>query len=186
MSIIKAGADLIYTFRFLKLLTTKWKNTDAFKRNIIDSKGVRIKKNLDSDDRKVYNKFHRLVFAIKRIVEKVPGVRGLGSYAAALYLVKEELGVDPNKIIEQYYAVPLSEQHVWYLLEDNQLAPGVYHVEEHKLINDTCEELVRPMDKIRIEDDCFPVGDLNGIQIYEAIHIKTQKTVYVTAGELRK
>jgi hypothetical protein len=36
--------DLFVTYRFLKLLTTPFEKTDAFKNGIIDEKGNRIKK----------------------------------------------------------------------------------------------------------------------------------------------
>ena len=44
MGIIKRAADLVYTFRFLKLLVTSFDKTAAFKLGIIDEKGKRLKK----------------------------------------------------------------------------------------------------------------------------------------------
>ena len=44
MSIITRTADLFYTFRFLKILTTPFEKTDAYKLGIIDDKGKRDKK----------------------------------------------------------------------------------------------------------------------------------------------
>ena len=31
MSILKRGADLVYTFRFIRMLVMKWENWDAYK-----------------------------------------------------------------------------------------------------------------------------------------------------------
>ena len=50
--------------------------------------------------------------------------------------------------------------------------------------NKTCDELVLPKDQVRIQDECFPVGDVFGVDVYEATHIKTNQQVYVTASEL--
>ena len=39
MGIVKSAADLLYTFRFLKLLVTPFEETDAYKAGIIDENG---------------------------------------------------------------------------------------------------------------------------------------------------
>ena len=45
-------------------------------------------------------------------------------------------------------------------------------------------EMVWPKDQIRIKDDCYPVGDVFGVDIYEATHVNTEKKIFVTASEL--
>jgi hypothetical protein len=87
--------DLFVTYRFLKLLTTPFEKTDAFKFGIIDDKGNRIKKpksslpavDLNTTEMKnSYTILHKLVFNIKKLFEKVPGLRTkVGTYAAALF-----------------------------------------------------------------------------------------------------
>ena len=39
-------------------------------------------------------------------------------------------------------------------------------------------------DEIKINEDSYPVGDVFGIDIYEAIHIRTNQPVYIAAGEI--
>ena len=70
------------------------------------------------------------------------------------------------------------------MLDNKQLTPGVYKVANAKLLNKSCDELVWPKDQIRIQDDCYPVGDVFGVDIYEALHVNTNKSIYVTASEL--
>ena len=43
MSILSRAGDLIYTFRFLKLLVTPFEKTNAYKLGVIDDKGKKIK-----------------------------------------------------------------------------------------------------------------------------------------------
>ena len=43
MSILTRAADLLYTFRFLKLLVTPFEKTEAYKLGIIDKNGKRDK-----------------------------------------------------------------------------------------------------------------------------------------------
>ena len=67
MSLASRAGDLYYTFRFVKLLTTPWEETDAVKLGILDSQGKRIKgkKISSSEEKDAYTTFHRLVFNIK-------------------------------------------------------------------------------------------------------------------------
>jgi len=68
MGIIKRAGDLVYTFRFLKLLVTDFKDTKAFELGLIDEKGKKLKKPVSADERDVYTPFHRLVFNIKKLI----------------------------------------------------------------------------------------------------------------------
>ena len=86
------GADLYFVFRFLRLLTMDYKKTDAFKFGIIDSKGKALRKSADLESTKekaAYTMLHRMVFKIRRLMEKIPGGRFV-NYAAALFLLKEQ------------------------------------------------------------------------------------------------
>jgi hypothetical protein len=192
MSILKTAADTLYTFRFLALLVTPFEKTKAYEAGIIDEKG-RKKKDFELNTvdnreayRNYYNKFHRLVFNIKKLI---PAGK-LGSYAAALYLLKDHYSI-PDIVIkrglknvgvnaDEY----LVEESQWFLLEDGAISPGVYRVKGEKPLNISGENIVRPKDQIRIAENCFPVGDIFGINIYEAIHIKTNQNIYVTTQEL--
>ena len=68
MGLVSRTADLYYTFKFLKLLVTPWKDTDAYKLGIVDENGKVLRRaaTLTSDrDKSAYTYFHRLVFNIK-------------------------------------------------------------------------------------------------------------------------
>ena len=191
MGILKRAADLGYTFRFIRLMVMDWKDWDAYKLGLIDENGKRNKNvKMDTDEKKsAYTPFIRLAANIKRLVAKIPGGGSrLGSFASALYLIKEKVGAKGlEKICEKLNIDVLdflNEKNEWFLLDDKQLSPGVYRVSSAKLINGSCDELVWPKDQVRIKDDSFPIGDVFGVDIYEAIHVNTDKKIYVTAGEL--
>jgi hypothetical protein len=196
MGLIKQAGDLVYTFRFLRLLTTKFEDTEAYKAGIIDENGKRLKSfDLNTMDNRntyknYYTPFHRLVFNIKKIMEKVPGGGSrLASYAAALYLLKEHFGVKEKEIKKSLNVDALdfmSEQTEWFLLENNQLSPGTYKVLSDKLLNDTYDEVVLPRDKVVVSEDCYPVGEMFGLNIYEVTHCKTRKNIYVAVSELSR
>ena len=116
--------DLFVTYRFLKLLTTPFEKTDAFKYGIIDNKGNRIKKEGSDQPAKVlatadmqnsYTILHKLVFNIKKIFEKVPGLRTkVGTYAAALFLLKDTFkeSVNDPDMFEKEFMKYLKEEGV--------------------------------------------------------------------------
>lgn len=101
--------DSIITHRILKLLTTPYEDTKAYKLGIIDNKGKELKKmkSLNSVvERDAYSILHRLVFRLKKIIEQVPiEKKKVLSYAAALSLVKEniELTHEPIEIESLYF-----------------------------------------------------------------------------------
>ena len=73
------AVDLFVTYRFLKLLTTPFEKTDAYKLGIIDKDGNRIMKDSVSrgkipavalektQEKNAYTILHKLVFNIKKI-----------------------------------------------------------------------------------------------------------------------
>ena len=104
---LKEGAisrigDLFYAFRFLRLLTQKWDTLPAFKLGLIDKDGKRLKdKKIETPGEKsAYTVFHRLVFNIKRLIQKIPGIgkTTIARYAAALYLIKEHTHMSEKQI----------------------------------------------------------------------------------------
>ena len=63
--------DLFVTYRFVKLLTTPFEKTDAYKLGIIDEKGQRTDKKLyKQTEQSAYTVLHKLVFNIKKIFQK--------------------------------------------------------------------------------------------------------------------
>lgn len=195
MGIVKNAADLAYAFRFVRMLVMKWEDWDAYKQGIIDKNGKRIKGvELNSDEKLAsYTPFIRLCANIKRLLSKIPGGgTRLGSFAAALYLLKENFDIKEQKIEKclKEHGIDvtdfLKEQTEWFVLENKQLAPGVYRVFHHKILNSSYEEIVNPKDQIRVKEDCYPIGSLFGIDMYEAIHVNTNQSVYVCPAEIFK
>jgi hypothetical protein len=194
MGVLTKAADTVYTLRFLRLLTTPWEETNAYKQGLIDDKGNKLKKPFTEKEKSVYNYFHRLVFNIKKLINKVPGGSSkIASYAAALLLIKEHLNLsDKNieKILKECDIDPsdfLNESTRWFTTSDGMLGPGMYRLAVgDKMLNSTAEEMGKKNDLIRVEEDCYPVSTMFGLDIYEVIHTPTRQKMYVTAGELLK
>jgi len=100
--------DTYYAFRFLYLLTKDFEDTDAFKLGIIDKDGKQLKKIRQlrtSEEKKAFTRFHKLVFRLKELLNKVPMASStIGRYATAIMLIKEEVGesFDVEKVFRDY------------------------------------------------------------------------------------
>tara|TARA_R110000868_G_scaffold30953_1_gene113837 strand:+ start:2276 stop:2863 length:588 start_codon:yes stop_codon:yes gene_type:complete len=195
MSLASRAADLYYAFRFIKLLTTKWDETDAYKLGIIDADGKRIKsEKLDTSDRKAaYSSFNKLVYNLKRLLNKVPGGSSvIASYAAAILLLREHSGMSQEAIEKVLNDCDIdtsnfiNEANEWFLLEDKQLAPGIYRVRSEKLLNKTLAEECNPKDRVRVYEQAYPIDNVFGIDVYEGVHINTNQKIYVSLGEIYK
>ena len=197
--------DLFVTYRFLKLLTTPFEKQDAFKLGIIDADGNRIRQpnstrpavELSTTELKnSYTILHKLVFNIKKIFAKVPGLRTkVGTYAAALFLLKDTFkeSVEDPDVFEKEFMKYLKEQGVEL---DNEISEEVIGFGEvlpkgnYVLINDILnkeeEELsAKKGVKVIAFADEAPIDTVFGVDIFPVVHVKTQEKIYVSLEDIR-
>ena len=200
--------DLFVTYRFIKLLVTPFEKTDAFKLGIIDKDGNRIMRSPrggvrqtrpetlgTSEEKAAYTVLHKLVFNIKKLFAKVPGLRTkLGSYAAALFLLKDTFkeSVDDPDVFEKEFMKYLKEEG--YEIDDTITESVIGFGEvlpkgEYTLVNDILskeeEELsAKAGDKVVTFDDEAPIDTVLGVDIFPVIHVKTQEKIYVSLEDL--
>ena len=197
--------DLFVTYRFLKLLTTPFEKTDAFNLGIIDEKGNRIKKpkstqpavELATVEQKNSNTIlHKLVFNIKKIFMKVPGLRTkVGTYAAALFLLKDTFkeSVDDKDMFEKEFMKYLKENNIEFdesiseeVIGFGELLPKGDYVLINDILNKEEEELsAKKGDKVVAYEDEAPVDTILGIEIFPVIHIKSQEKIYVSLEDIK-
>lgn len=121
--------DSVIVYRILRMLITPFKETEAFKLGIIDSKGKELKKMSQLHtvaERDAYTLLHRLVYRLKRIVEKVPVEnKKLLNFAAALALVKEHYEYEREPVdLEFQYLNKLNEDLSVEIRQIESLAEG--------------------------------------------------------------
>ena len=198
--------DLFVTYRFIKILVTPFKEQDAYKLGVIDKDGNRIlipgtnKPTILNTikEKNSYTVLHKLVFNIKKIFAKVPGLRTkLGSYAAALFLLKDTFkeDVDP-KMWEQEFMKYLKENNIELdntiseevTLDDGKLPKGIY-----KLANDITfdkEDADSPDalegDEVQVFEPVAPTDTVLGVKIFPVIHIPTQSKIFVSAEDIKE
>ena len=198
------GIDLFVTYRFIKILVTPFEKQEAYKLGVIDKDGNRIlipgtnKPTILNTiaEKNSYTVLHKLVFNIKKIFAKVPGLRTkLGTYAAALFLLKDTFkeDVDPQ-MWEKELMKYLKENNIELdntiseevTLENGQLPKGIY-----KLINDITfdtEDVDSPDalegDEVQVFEPVAPTDTVLGVEIFPVIHIPTQSKIFVSAEDI--
>ena len=201
--------DLFVTYRFIKLLVTPFEKTDAFKLGVIDEKGNRImpppkggvrqtkpEPLRTTEEKNSYTILHKLVFNLKKIFEKVPGLRTkLGTYAAALFLLKDTFkeSVDDPDVFEKEFMKYLKEQG--YEIDDSiseevigfgEVLPKGQYTLVNDILNKQEEELTaKAGDKVEAFDDEPPIDTVLGVEIFPVIHLKTKEKIYVSLEDIK-
>ena len=197
--------DLFVTYRFLRLLTTPFEDTQAYKLGIIDANGNRIMQKrikkpvvelVTSEQKNSYTILHKLVFNIKKIFAKVPGLRTkVGTYAAALFLLKDTFkeSVDDPDMFEKEFVKYLKENDIEFDDEISEEVIGFGEVlpkGEYVLINDILNKEEEDLsaakgDKVVTFKDEAPVDTILGIEIFPVINVKSQEEIYVSLEDIK-
>ena len=203
------AVDLFVTYRFIKLLTTPFDKTEAFKLGIIDENGNRIMPDPvggvrqtkpatlgTTAEKNAYTILHKLIFNIKKIFSKVPGLRTkVGTYAAALFLLKDTFkeSVDDPDMFEKEFMKYLKEQgcEIDNSISEEVIGFGeVLPKGEYTLISDILnkeeEELTaKAGDKVVAFEDESPVDTILGVEIFPVIHMKSKEKIYVSLEDIK-
>lgn len=84
--------DNVIAFKVLRMLVTNFTDTEAFKLGIIDAHGKTLRKSNQFSteaERNAFTYLHRLVFNMKKLINKIGGENRLKSMAAAIWLIRE-------------------------------------------------------------------------------------------------
>lgn len=189
--------DSLIVFRFLKLLVTPFKDTKAYELGIIDERGknLRSARKLNTEEeRESYTILHRLVFNIKKLIEKVPGGKTkLGSYAAALFLIKEHVKEkieDWDMLEKEFYKYVKDNVEPYDLDEEIQftdkLTKGKYKLMNDIYTDKDTEASAKIGDIVVAYKDTPPYDQVMGVDIFPVIHEKSQEEIYVTIEDLEE
>ena len=201
--------DLFVTYRFIKLLTTPFEKTDAYKLGIIDENGNRVMPPPiagvrqtkpatlgTTAEKNAYTILHKLVFNIKKIFAKVPGLRTkVGTYAAALFLLKDTFkeSVDDPDMFEKEFMKYLKEEGIEMdnsiseeVIGFGEVLPKGEYVLVNDILNKEEEELsAKKGDKVIAYEDEAPIDTVLGVEIFPIVHVKTQEKIYVSLEDIK-
>jgi hypothetical protein len=139
MGILAGIGNIYFVYQFLKKLVTPFNKTKAFELGIIDEKGKILKRRRDletSEEKDAYNLSDTLIWNIKKLMGKIPGGKSrIASYAAALYLIKEQS--DGYKITEEELELQFYDQFERMYNNDLEFDARTLKKFEDVLIEDT-------------------------------------------------
>lgn len=99
--------DLFLVYSFIKRLVTPFDKWDAYKEGIIDKDGKILISRKDftkKSQREAFGIFDKLILNIKKLLAKLPGGQTrLGTYAAALWLIKEEARIEESQMLNENF-----------------------------------------------------------------------------------
>ncbi len=111
MGILAGIGNIYFVYQFLKKLVTPFEKTKAFELGIVDENGKILKRRRDletKEEKEAYNLSDTLIWNLKKILAKVPGGSSkIASYAAALWLIKEQgngkIFVNEKELEKQFF-----------------------------------------------------------------------------------
>ena len=194
--------DAFITFRFLKLLVTPFNKTEAFRLGIIDERGkvLRKYKSLERmEERQAYTILHRLVFNVKKLIEKIPGGKSrLASYAAALFLIKEHVkeyqDSDGQLVEKEFYKYlkdnDLVDEDDGEIKEEitfaDKLLKGAYKLVQDVGVDEDDKVIGKKGDIVNVYSDQAPQDTVMGQDVFEVIHDKTKDVLLVTIEDIEE
>jgi hypothetical protein len=149
-----------------------------------------------SEEKNSYTILHKLVFNIKKIFGKVPGLRTkLGTYAAALFLLKDTFkeSVDDPDMFEKEFMKYLKENNIEFddsiseeVIGFGEVLPKGEYVLVNDILNNEEEELQAKVgDKVVAYDDEPPIDTVLGVEIFPIVHVKTQEKIYISLEDIK-
>ena len=191
--------DLFVTYRFIRLLTTPFEKTDAFKLGIIDKDGNRTDMKLYKvSEKNAYTILHKLVFNIKKLFMKVPGLRTkVGTYAAALFLLKDTFKehIEDPQMFEKEFLKYLRENNIELddsiveevTLDNGKLAKGIYTLTQDVVSTEDEEEIdALEGDEVEVFEDTPASDTILGVDVFPVIHKKTKQKIFVSAEDIKE
>ena len=140
--------------------------------------------------------YQKLVFNIKKLFGKVPGLRTkLGTYAAALFLLKDTFkeSVDDPDVFEKEFMKYLKEEG--YEIDDSisediigfgEILPKGEYVLVNDILSKEEEELsAKKGDKLEVFEDEPPIDTILGVEIFPVVHLKTKEVIYVSLEDIK-
>ena len=188
-------------YRFLRILTTPWEDQPAYKLGIIDKDGKLLKRSTSLrtiDEKQAFTLLHRLVFNLKRILSKIPGVRTkIGTYATALFLLKQHFGgqVEDEDMIEKAFKTwaikngYATEEELGEEVggEQSKILPkGSYKLTQDIFVGNQGDIRGKAGDVVIAFADTPTTDNVLGKNIYKVVHQKSKTEIFVSLDDIKE
>ena len=123
------AVDLFVVYKLIKAISTPFDETDAFELGLVDENGKLLRKPRTQAEKEAYSAFDRVVFNIKRILQRVGLDKKYATYAGAIMLMRE--GVEDMSmndlergILHEYNSLQKDTGKSFRLLNNEMTATG--------------------------------------------------------------
>ena len=132
--------DLFLVYSFIRKLVTPFEKWDAYEEGIIDEKGnilISRKDYSKNAQKKAFGIFDQMVLNVKKLLGKLPGGQTkLASYAAALWLIREEQRIHAtNYLTEESVELDLDTALERFMDENSSVIAEAAKIEEEPVNN---------------------------------------------------
>jgi hypothetical protein len=132
--------DLFLVYSFIRKLVTPFEKWDAYEEGIIDEKGnilISRKDYSKNAQKKAFGIFDQMVLNVKKLLGKLPGGQTkLASYAAALWLIREEQRIHAtNYLTEESVELDLDTALERFMDENSSVIAEAAKIEEEPANN---------------------------------------------------
>lgn len=164
----------LIAYKILTMLVTPFEQTDAFKLGIIDKTGknlIKPSKFTKYEQKEAYSYLHRLVFNMKKIINKLPGGENkTKSIIAALFLIKEYVRTNDKQL-------SLMEDRFNDLIKKDVILAEEY-VEVNKFFEqeEYCDACDRVMSKCVCDTDIKEEGGAPANAVGSGAAVSTDRT----------
>lgn len=121
---ISAG-DFILAYKILKDLSRKWEDFEAYNLGLIDKDGNKLKSSETSEEKDSISSYYRIIFNLKRLIQKIVGKSTLAKTAVNMLLLKEDVpSRTVNIILKELQLTDLgedSEDYIKSLVESSSI-----------------------------------------------------------------
>ena len=173
----------------------------SYKLGIIDKDGKLLRKAASLrtiDEKQAFTLLHRLVFNLKRILSKIPGVRTkIGTYATALFLLKQHFGgqVEDEDMIEKAFKTwaikngYATEEELGEEVggEQSKILPkGSYKLTQDIFVGNQGDIRGKAGDVVIAFADTPTTDNVLGKNIYKVVHQKSKTEIFVSLDDIKE
>ena len=105
-------SNAIVTYKVIKDLGRKWHEFKAFSLGLIDSKGVKLRSPVTQQELNAYDSYHKMIFNLKRILQKFVGKNATVQQITSLFLLTEGFDEEQTKKIVESLDLPTDTKKI--------------------------------------------------------------------------
>ena len=100
-SINEKISDFIMAYKLLKELGRGWDEYEAYELGLIDNKGSKLKSPTTPEEKEAYSSYYKIIFNLKRLLQKVVGKNKYAHKIVSMFLLKENVSKRTINIITE-------------------------------------------------------------------------------------